>query len=143
MAATRKPPDRVPGAYLDPVRAFPLRPIRAVAENEEAIEVVARLAGRRERRDLAPAEVDYLDGLVGLIEQFEAAHRPIPPITGPATIRHLIDAKGINQAATAGGAGILESAFSEMLAGKRSLGVKHVHALAHFLAVPAGVLIGD
>lgn len=139
MPATKKS-DRAPDKYLDLVRAFPLRPIRTEEENEEAIEVVASL-GRREPLD--PAERDYVDVLVGLVERFEAQHYPMPPVTGVDLVRHLMDAKGLRQAETAKGAGIPESAFSEMLAGKRKMSTKHVRGLARFLGVSADLIIGD
>ena len=125
------------------VRAFPLRPIRSDAENAEAIELVAALAARAERKELDPAERDYLDVLVGLVERFEAEHYPMPPVTGSAAVRHLIEARGLTQAETAKGAGIPESAFSEMLAGKRKMAAKHVRGLAKFFGVSADLILGD
>jgi len=139
MPAAKKA-DRAPDLYLDLVRAFPLRPIRSEDENEEAIEVIASL-GRREPLD--PAKRDYLDVLVGLVERFEAEHYPMPPVTGVDVVRHLMDAKGLTQAETAKGAGIPESAFSEMLAGKRRMATKHVRGLSRFLGVSADLVIGD
>lgn len=139
MAATRKS-ERAPDKYLALVRAFPLRPIRSEEANEEAIEVIASL-GRREPLD--PAERDYLDVLVSLVERFEAAQYPMPPASGPDMVRHLIDARGLTQAETAKGAGIPESAFSEILAGKRKMSTKHVRGLATFFRVSADLIIGS
>ena len=126
MSAKARVARRAPDTYLNLVRAFPLRPIRTEEENDEAIEVIASL-GRRELLD--PAERDYLDVLVALVERFEDEHYPMPKVSGPAMMRYLIDAQELTQAETAKGAGIAESAFSEMLAGKRKMSAKHIREL--------------
>lgn len=118
MAGTKKPANRPPDPYLNLVQAFPLKPIRTEAENDEAIAVIALLGSRKLP---AASERNYLDVLVGLVERFEAEQYPMPPVTGAAMVRHLMDARGLTQAEMAKRAGISESAFSEMLAGKRKM----------------------
>lgn len=130
---------RVPDTYWDLIRVFPLRPIRTDAENDEAIEVIASLGARE---PLDPAERDYLDVLVDLVRKYEAEHYPIPPVSGPAMVRHLIDARGVTQAAVATATGIAASALSEMLAGKRKMATQHVKALAHYFGMTVDTLIG-
>jgi HTH-type transcriptional regulator/antitoxin HigA len=56
-------------AYLDLVRAFPLRPIRSDEEHDRAIEVVNGIADRKGRT--LPGEHDYFLVLCLLIEQYE------------------------------------------------------------------------
>jgi HTH-type transcriptional regulator/antitoxin HigA len=125
--------------YLDLIRAFPLRPIRTDEENEGALQVIASLAAR----GLDPEERDYLDVLVGLVEKFEAERYPMPPVSGPAMVRHLIESKGVTQAVVADATGIAESALSEILAGKRGLSTKHVKVLARYFGVRADLIVGD
>jgi antitoxin component HigA of HigAB toxin-antitoxin module len=48
----------------------------------------------------------------------------------------------VARAKIAAGAGIAESTLSEILSGKRKLGIKHVAALARYFKVDAGLLIG-
>jgi HTH-type transcriptional regulator/antitoxin HigA len=131
---------RVPDKYLKLIRSFPLRPIRTDAENDEAVEVIASLGARE---PLDPAERDYLDVLVDLVRKYEADHYPIPPVSGPAVVRHLIEARGVTQAEVASAAGIAESSLSEMLAGKRKMATRHVKALARFFGVSADTILGD
>jgi HTH-type transcriptional regulator/antitoxin HigA len=125
--------------YLALVRNFPLRPLRTAKENEQAIEVVSGLGSRRLDAD----ERDYLAVLVGLIEDFEEKHYPMPAVQGPAIVRHLIEARGVTQAVVAAETGIAESALSEVLAGKRRMAVKHVKALARYFGVTADLILGD
>ncbi len=131
---------RVPNAYLKLIRAFPLRPIRAEAENDEAIEVLASVA-RREPLD--SAERDYRDVLTGLVMTYESEEYPIPSVSGPAMVRHLIEARDQTQAQVAAATGIAESSLSDMLAGKRKMSTKHVKALARFFGVSADAILGD
>jgi HTH-type transcriptional regulator/antitoxin HigA len=140
MRRAAGPVRRVPDAYLKLIRSFPLRPIRTEDENEEALGVVAALAGRE---PLAPEERDYLDVLVDLVRKFEADQYPAAPVNGRAMVRHLIDARNLTQAEVAAGTGIAESALSEILAGKRSMGTRHVKALARFFGVSTDTILGD
>lgn len=119
---------------------FPLRPIRSEAENDEAIEVLASLAGRE---PLETARRDYFDVLVDLVMKYEAEHYPLPTVGGPAMVRHLIEAREKTQAEVSASTGIAESSLSDMLAGKRKMSIKHVKALARFFSVSTDAIIGD
>ena len=122
------------------IRTFPLRPLRSEAENDEAVEVIAALAGRE---PLDAAERDYLDVLTELVLKYESETCPIPSVSGPEMVRHLIEARDQTQAQVAAATGIAESSLSDILAGKRKLSIKHVKALARFFGVSADTIIGD
>jgi antitoxin component HigA of HigAB toxin-antitoxin module len=57
-------------AYMDLVRAFPLRVIRTDEEHDRAIEVIHGIADRKGRT--LPGEHDYFLVLAMLIEQYES-----------------------------------------------------------------------
>ncbi len=124
--------------YLDLIRELPLRPIRSEAELDRAIAMVDALS---DRGTLSPDEHDYLLVLCGLIEIYEDEHHPIPVVSGVPMLRYLLDSKGIPQARVAAEAGIAESTLSEILAGKRKLGVRYIAALAGYFKVDPGLLI--
>jgi HTH-type transcriptional regulator / antitoxin HigA len=124
--------------YLALVREWPLRPIRTEAELDRAI---ARLDALSDREALSPEEHDYLLVLAGLVERYEDEHHPIPAVTGVPMLRYLIESRGVPQARVAAGAGLAESALSEILSGKRKLGIKAITALAGFFKVDPGLLI--
>ncbi len=140
MRTTSRTGRRVPDTYLKLIRKFPLRPIRTEAENDEAVEAIAALAGRE---PLDAAERDYLDVLTELVLKYESQTYPISSVSGPAMVRHLIEAKDRTQAQVAAATGIAESSLSDMLAGKRKMSTKHVKALAKFFGVSADTIIGD
>ena len=49
------------------------------------------------RGNLSRWEHDYLDVLSDLIEAYEAAHHPIPDLSGPEMLRHLLTERGTSQ----------------------------------------------
>jgi len=76
-----------------------------------------------------------------VVERFEDEHHPIPVVRGVPMLRYLIDSRGVTQAEVAAGAGLAESALSEVLSGKRKLGIKAITALAGYFKVDPGLFI--
>src|SRR5213078_2721888 len=63
-------------------------------------------------------------------------------LSGPETLRWLIEDRGLTQAEVADGAGMSKSTISEILAGKRGLGTAHIRALGAFFRVDPGLFLG-
>ena len=126
--------------YLDLIHEFPLRPLRSEADLDRAIAMIDALSDRAE---LTPPERDYLLVLADLIERYEDEHHPMPPVSGVAMLRHLLEAQGVTQAKVAAETGLAESALSEILAGKRRLNVRYIEALARYFHVNPGVFISE
>jgi HTH-type transcriptional regulator / antitoxin HigA len=124
--------------YLALIRELPLRPIRTEVELDRAIAMVDVLS---DRDTLAPDEHDYLLVLADLIEKYEDEQYPIPAVSGVSMLRYLIESKGVTRAKVAVEAGIAESTLSEILAGKRKLGIRHVTILARYFKVDPGLFI--
>jgi HTH-type transcriptional regulator/antitoxin HigA len=137
LSVTR-PPD-AGDRYFELVKAFPLRPIRSDGELERATAVIDSLVDR-EALDLD--ESDYLDVLSDLVEKYERAHHPVPPVADAELLRHLIESRETTQAQVAQGAGIAESTVSEILSGRRKLSRSHIEALARFFHVSPAVFLG-
>src|SRR5947207_2335968 len=78
-------------AYLALVRAYPIHPLRSDEDLDEAIAVVDNLLSRR--KALAAQERDYLESLSHEIERYEAVAYPMPAVSGPQMLRHLMDAR--------------------------------------------------
>jgi HTH-type transcriptional regulator/antitoxin HigA len=124
--------------YFALIREFPLRPIRLETELDQAIAMVDALS---DRKALSPGERDYLLVLSDLIEKYEDEHYPIPAVSGLSMLRYLIESKGAARARVAAEVGIAESTLSEILAGKRKLGITHVRVLARYFKVDPGLFI--
>ena len=127
-----------PASYLALIRRFPLRPLASEAELDRATAVMDALL---DRGDLDPAEQDYLDVLSDLVERYEEKHHPIPTgdLTDQEMLGHLIEAKGVTQAAVARATGIQESRISEVLSGKRKLTRAQLSKLAGYFRVSPAV----
>jgi len=122
--------------YSELVRRFPLRPLRSDAELDRAIAVIDSLIDRdRLDRD----EDDYLAVLGDLVEEYEAEHFPMPPVSDAAMLGHLIESRAVTQANVAAEAGIAESTISAVLAGTRGLDREQISALSRFFRVDPAV----
>jgi HTH-type transcriptional regulator / antitoxin HigA len=124
--------------YLALIRELPLRPIRSETDLDRAITMVDALG---DRETLDPGEHDYLLVLSGLIEKYEDERYPTSAVSGVSMLRYLIESKGVSRAKVAAEAGIAESTLSEILAGKRKLGIRHVTILAQYFKVDPGLFI--
>ena len=140
MSAVRTTARRPPDTYFRLVRRFPLTVIADDNHLDRAIALIDELLDRP-RRDAG--EQAYLDALTTLVESYEAEHVPIAPAGGAGVLRHLMDSNNVSQAEVARGAGIAESALSEVFSGKRSLSRGHVGKLARYFHVDPGVFAAD
>ncbi len=127
------------GTYLRLIRTWPLRPIRGDVELGQAIDVVNALV---DADDLDEEGRDYLDVLSDLVEKYESAQHPMPAVSDADMLRHLIEARGVNQTDTAEATGIADSTISEVLSGRRKLNRAHIEALAKFFKVGPAVFMG-
>jgi len=132
--ATRKGKAR--DLYLELVLRFPLRPVRSEKGLSAAVKMVDSLL---DRKAIAAEEEDYLEVLGDLIELYESEAHPIAPVSDMEMLRHLIEAKGVSQAAVSKATGIVDSTISEVLKGKRSLNRGHIGKLARYFRVSPGV----
>src|SRR5947209_4400382 len=80
--------------YLRLVRAFPLVHIRDDAHLDEALAVFGPLFEKPAR---TAAEEAYVMALADLIETYEDATVEIPPVSGLAMIRHLLEVRNLTQ----------------------------------------------
>jgi HTH-type transcriptional regulator / antitoxin HigA len=137
MGKLRTPPKGCErDSYLELVCRFPLRPLRADADLDRAVEVID---GLLDRRKLDDGEQDYLDVLSDLVEKYEDEHVPIPPASDGDIIRFLLELRALSQADLARQAGIAESTISAVLSGKRQLSRRHIGILATFFKVEPAV----
>lgn len=124
--------------YLALVRAFPLVSIRDDAHLDEALAVIDQLT---DKPDLTEAEEAYLGALTDLVEVYETVYVIIPPISGIAALRYLMEENGLRQIDLAHLFGA-PSIISEVLSGKRRLALAHMERLAEHFGLPITVFIG-
>ncbi len=124
-------------AYVTLVRAFPLVSIRDEAHLSAALEVLDRLMEQGER---SVAEEAYLGALTDLVEVYENAHVVMPPTSGVAALRYLMEENGLKQSDLAPLFGT-PSIISEVLSGKRRLALAHMEKLAAHFGLPISIFI--
>ena len=124
-------------AYLELVMGFPLASVRSEDHLEEAQKVIDQLLAKDK---LNYGEEMYLDALSDLVASYEDQHHPIAPASDTDMLRHLMDAKGVNQAQLSREAGIAKSTVSEVLAGKKDFTRKIIRKLADYFSVDVSVL---
>jgi HTH-type transcriptional regulator/antitoxin HigA len=114
------------------------RVIRTENENEKALAEVSDLL---DCRALTPALEEYLNLMVSLIEKFEEEHYPWPQEVTPADIlRELMQARSM-KVSDLGAIIKSKGTASQMLAGKRKIGVNAARRFAEFFKVPVSLLL--
>jgi HTH-type transcriptional regulator/antitoxin HigA len=124
--------------YLDLVRKFPLRPVRSENDLDRAIAVVNGLI---DRPALSRMERDYLEVLGRLVREYEAQHIPMPEVSDDRMLRHLMEAKEVNQSEVARATRIANSTISAVLAGQRRLTREQLGRLSDYFHVEPGVFL--
>ena len=127
--------------YLSLVRECPLRLIRSEPEYERAIAMLDRLSDLGDAR--TPGETEYLLSLCVFVEKYEDEHEPMPVVSGADMLRYLMETHQMTQSAVASGTGLAVSTVSEILAGKRKIGLKHIERFARFFEVKPSVFLGN
>ncbi len=141
-SALRKPArsaTRASASYLKLAAVFPIRPLRSVEELDEAVAVLDRLLARK--KPLDEQEAGYRDSLSHEVRRYEEVHVPMPVVSGPAMLRHLIEAREATLSEVAAATGIAVSTLSSVLGGKRALNLGHIDKLAQFFGVARGVFL--
>jgi HTH-type transcriptional regulator / antitoxin HigA len=127
-------------SYLSLVLKFPLASIKSEKHLAAAQRVMDNLLAK-ERLDAG--EDIYLDALSDLVATYEDEHHPIAAPSDADMLRHLMDAKDVNQARLSRDTGISKSTISEVLAGKKPFSRQMIRRLAGYFKVDVSVLAGN
>ena len=127
-------------SYLELIQAFPLASIRSEAHLRAAQLVMDRLLAKGK---LDEGETLYLDALSDLTAGYEDEHHAIQPASDADMLRHLLAAKGANQAELHRATGIAKSTISEVLAGKKPFSRQMIRKLATYFQVDVTILTAN
>lgn len=127
-------------SYLELILAFPLASIRSDEHLDAAQQVMDCLLAKKK---LDMGEMLYLDALSDLVAAYEDEHYAIAPASDADMLRHLLEAKGVNQADLHRASGISKSTISEVLAGKKSFSRQMIRKLAEYFKVDVAVLAAN
>jgi HTH-type transcriptional regulator / antitoxin HigA len=132
--------DSARDSYLSLVLKFPLASIRSEKHLAAAQRVMDSLL-IKERLDAG--EDMYLDALSDLVATYEDERHPIAPPSDAEMLRHLMEAKDVNQAQLSRDTGIPKSTISEVLARKKRFSRQMIRKLAGYFKVDVSVLAGN
>jgi HTH-type transcriptional regulator/antitoxin HigA len=92
-------------------------------------------------RNPSADQLEYLELLTTLVEDYEAERNPTPTVPLAELVKHLIEAKEVAQVQVAKETGVSASTISDVLAGRRSLSIANIKRLAEYFGVEAGVFV--
>ncbi|MEX0612300.1 MAG: helix-turn-helix domain-containing protein [Pirellulales bacterium] len=127
-------------SYLELIQSFPLSSIRSDAHLRAAQVVMDGLLAKGELDD---GETLYLDALSDLTAAYEDEHHAIKPASDADMLKHLLAAKGVNQAELHRATGIPKSTISEVLAGKKPFSRQMIRKLAAYFQVDVTILAAN
>ena len=130
-------PAETPETYEDLVRLYPPRKIHDQAELENATEVADWIALRAKN----DAQLDYLELLGDLMDEYENAGKPDKTSSPLELLNYLVEENGITTRELGKILGIDHSVASRILKGERAITVEHAKSLgARFKMDPKAFL---
>ena len=127
-------------SYLELVQAFPLSSIRSQSQLRQAHKVMDQLLTKGKLND---GEEIYLNAISDLVAVFEDQFHRIEPASDAEMLRHLMEAKGVNQIELHRHTDIPKSTISEILAGKKPFSRQLIRKLADFFKVDVSMLAAN
>ncbi len=122
--------------YTNLLIQYQPKPITTEEENEAAIALAQDIEHRTNRTH---EENVFLELLITLIEKFEANHYPIPKGTLTSMLRHLMDARSLNEKDLIPVLG--EKAIAEIFIREKGIDATQAKVLAEFFHVDVSLLI--
>ena len=114
--------------------------IRTEAENELMLEKVEALMERGEKR--SPEEERLLELMARLVEDFEARAYPLRGQSTPGEmLAYMLEKRGLKQVDLLPVLGCSKSFVSEMVSGRRGIGIGNAKKLAAFFEMPVELFI--
>ena len=126
--------------YADLLIEIEPRPIRSKAALERTYKLIDKLMSRPQ---LSRAESEMLELLSMLVEQYESREHPTPQVSASDMLEHLIESRGITNAALAAETNIPRSTVTDILAGRRRISLGNVRKFADYFHVPASVFVSQ
>ena len=115
-----------------------IAPIRNAAHYRRMVAMLEALLDEAGSNEKHPA-MGLVDIVGGLIEDYEAAHHPLPNVTGVQALKFLMEQHGLkqNDLREIGSQGVV----SEILTGKRDLNIRQIRALSERFGVSPATFV--
>ena len=115
-----------------------IAPIRNAVHYRRMVAMLAALLDEAGSNEKHPA-MGLVDIVGDLIEDYEAAHHPLPDVTGVQALKFLMEQHGLkqNDLREIGSQGVV----SEILTGKRDLNIRQIRALSERFGVSPATFV--
>ena len=115
-----------------------IAPIRNAAHYRRMVAMLEALLDEAGSNEKHPA-MGLVDIVGDLIEDYEAAHHPLPDVTGVQALKFLMEQHGLkqNDLREIGSQGVV----SEILTGKRDLNIRQIRALSERFGVSPATFV--
>src|SRR2546421_11294370 len=121
-------------SYFELVKEFQLASIKDDKQFDVAYEFLGELF---KIKKMNAGQQMYFDALCDLIETYDREHYPIPDLNAAEMLAHFLREHNVTQIEVSRATGISPSIISEILNGKRRMGLEHMQPLAKLFHVPA------
>ena len=121
------------------VKFLPLRSIK----NDEHLAAATNVIDELISMNRDSGQDEYLDALTDLVEAYEDKHVVIAGSTPSEMLSHLIEAKGLTQAALSKTTKVSKSTISEILSGKGRMSKRIAFRLANYFSVSPVLFLQD
>ncbi len=130
---------RLPTTYEDLCRVYLPRKIHDKSECQRATAVIDALSIRE---GLNKDQLDYLELVGDLVNEYEKNHVAQPEYSSPVEVlRYLMEENGISTRQMSRILGKDESIVSKILKGERSITIEHARKFGHHFAVNPGLFL--
>ncbi len=113
--------------------------VQTEAENERMLGKIEALMDRGEKR--SPEEDRLLELMAKLVEDFEAKAYSLGESTPGEVLAYMIEKRGLKQSDLLPVLGCSKSFVSEMVSGRRGIGIGNAKKLATFFGMPVELFI--
>ena len=115
-----------------------IAPIRNAVHYRQMVAMLEALLDEAGSNEKHPA-MGLIDIVGDLIEDYEAAHHPLPDVTGVQALKFLMEQHGLkqNDLREIGSQGVV----SEILSGKRDLNIRQIRALSERFGVSPATFV--
>ena len=127
-------------SYSELLTQIEPRPIGSKASLERTCKLIDELMSKPK---LCRAENEMLELLSMLVEQYESREHPTPEISASEMLGHLIESRGITNAALALGTKIPRSIITDILSGRRRISLGNVGKFAVYFRVSPSVFVSN
>lgn len=128
-------PARISTRHDELCASTPLRPIKNEVQHQAALTMIDEILFEKDWAELPEDEADYLEVLTNIVWEYEKQIYPEPDISPVDMLRGLVESSGKRKAELARNFGISDSTLSQLVSGRRKIGITDARRFAKYFKV--------